>query len=212
VSYHGFGAVEDEWVSNTQQWGQPVWRLGYWFWDQAGVLSRLACVPFGERSNACVAWAAKDLLPPATTPPFLKDMSVASGLSQSDIDRARQWIVNPQLRNAGKTVLATTGALDGKLYWGALLVRDQHTGMPYDQAKIIAQIIAVSEANSIEALDPSAADLIQIPSLLDLKTAINPETTGEPLPFWKSPIILMGGVGLLLVVMVKKRRMKRSRK
>ena len=211
--HRGYGSEGDDWTSNTQQWGAPVWKLGYWFWDQAGILARLACVPFSERGKACASWMGKDLLPPPTFPPYLQDMSIADGISQSEIDRARQWIVNPQMRNAGKTNLATNGPLDGKLLWGAKYVSDQHVVMPYDQAKIVAQIISRSEANGIEPLDPEAADLIQIPTLTDLTTALNPEdTTGEPMPFWRNPLILMAGFGLLFVVMVKKRRMKRSRK
>lgn len=204
----GIGALEDEWARNTQEFGAPIWRQGYWFWQDAGILSYLVCLPFGDRYPACKAWASEDMLPAAKVPPWMQDMSVLSTLTQAEINRAREWIVNPQLRNAGKPTLPTAGPLDGKLYWGALLVLSNRVVMPYDQAKIVAQIVNWSATNGIAPMDPESAELIQIPGLEDLKNSLKTTTTTDapgPQPFWQNPVILAAGVGLLLVVMITKR-------
>lgn len=219
MSYACLGAYSlSEWSDNTTKYGGPTWRGGYWFWDGAGILSYGVCVPFGERGNACTKWAIKDLLPPVKVPPYMEDQSVSVPLAQDEINRARQWIINPQLRNVGKPVLPSTGPLDGKVYFGAKLVDERRVAMPYDQAKIIAQIIAWCEYNKIEPVDPSAADLIQVPSIDDLKSSLNIQTTPDEdsdpntKPFWENQWLLIGTIAFAVVVMAKNRRQPKKRK
>lgn len=213
MSYASLQGVSDgNWDENTKEYGAPTWRGGYWFWDGASIVYYGVCTPFGARGTACTKWAAKDLLPPLKVPPYLEDQSVTAQLTQAEIDRARAWIINPQLSNAGNATIPTTGPLDGKVYFGAKLVDARRVVMPYDQARIIAQIIAWSEYNKIDAVDPSAADLIQVPSIDALKESLNVETTpdseeeGSLPPFWKNQWVLIGAAVLAVVVLAKKRQ------
>jgi hypothetical protein len=174
-------------------------------------------VPFGERGTACTKWAIKDLLPPVKVPPYVEDQSVFSQLTQADIDRARAWIINPQLTNVGKSTIATTGPLDGKLYYGAKLVDERRVVMPYDQARIIAQVIAWAEYNQIDPVDPDAAKLISVPDLDSLKKSLNIQTSPDSEedaspPFWQNQWILIGVAGVALVVLIKNRRVSKKRK
>jgi len=213
MSYASLQGVSDgTWDGNTKEYGAPTWRGGYWFWDGAGIISYGVCTPFGARGTACTKWASKDLLPPLKVPPYLEDQNVTAQLTQAEIDRARTWIINPQLQNAGKHTIPTSGPLDGKVYFGAKLVDTRRVVMPYDQAKIIAQIIAWSEYNKIDPVDPDAADLIDVPSISELTNSLNIQTTPDSEeesavpPFWKNQWVLIGFATLAVVVLAKKRQ------
>jgi hypothetical protein len=206
----GLGSIESEWEANTAKWGQPVWKVGYWFWDQASIISYMACVPFGERSGACVAWNANNIIPSVTVPPFLKDMSVVGVPSENQINGVRAAVFLPMSVSEGIALDTGSGPLSGKTYWSALKVVEKRWVTNYELSRLVAAIIGTAEANKIEAIDPAATNLINIASLTDLTSVLNPETKeGEELPFWKSPVIVMSAVGFVFLVMAKKRRKRK---
>jgi hypothetical protein len=213
MSYRAMGISDTDaaiWEANTRQWGPPIWKYGYWFWDNAGVLSKSVCVPIGDRGRACSAWMGGDILPSATVPPWLVDLSIVDKPTQQEMDLVRMMNLNPQLKAAGKPELKIGGSLDGKLYWTAKWFRDNRMSVSYIDLSIISKIIGTAEANGIEAIDPSASDLVSVASLTDLTSAFNPVTTeGEQLPFWKSPTLMLAGFGFLFLVMAKKRKLKK---
>jgi hypothetical protein len=93
-----------------------------------------------------------------------------------------------------------------------MFVNERRVVMPYDQAKIIFQIILWGQYNNVTPLDPDVTNLLQIPELEALKmealkTATTPE--GEPQPFWQNPMVLAAVLGVMFVVMAKKRKLKR---